>query len=233
MDSVLTSWAFGFGGWIGVFGSTFLFLNVPHNHTLLLMLLSPWLGGVGLYLLMYATHAWINVSVQVARAMTKYEIIMAVLTSFIGVLIVAIARLIIDMERGHRTPAQAAAEESAAATATSEGADSDTEDAGATADDEGSSPTHSSESSNANSESDEENTDDDEDESDDENTGDEADESDAEAEYDAEEKEDEAGDLNKAVIEDSSTSSYENINTPRLTTLSGKDTSPIPKIPDI
>lgn len=109
----MTQWAFGFGGWIGAFGGFFLFLNVPHNYTALLLLLSPWLGGISLYLLMFAVFSWMNVCVQVASAMLKHEIIVAVLTSFMGVMIVAIARMIIDMERGHRTPAQAAAEESA------------------------------------------------------------------------------------------------------------------------
>ncbi len=111
----MTQWAFGFGGWIGVFGGFFLFLNVPHNYSALLLLLSPWLGAISLYLLMFMTFSWMNVCAQVTASMVKQEIVVAVLTSFVGVLIVAIARFLIEMERGHRTPAQAAAEESAAA----------------------------------------------------------------------------------------------------------------------
>jgi hypothetical protein len=114
MNSAITQWAFGFGGWIGVFGGFFLLLNNPHNYTVLLLLLSPWLGAISLYLLMFMTFSWMNVCAQVTSAMVKQEIVVAVLTSFMGVLMVAIARFLIEMERGHRTPAQAAAEESAA-----------------------------------------------------------------------------------------------------------------------
>ena len=231
MDAVLTSWAFGFGGWIGVFGSTFLFLSVPHNYTLLTLLLSPWIGGVGLYLLMFATHAWINVSVQVAAAMIKYEIIMAVLTSCIGVLIVGIARLIIDMERGHRTPAQAAAEESAqAATQTPpEGNEpaqesvSDKEDSESESDKEDVSDEESSEGADEEDGS--------EDESESESESEEAG-SDEHTDDSANDADNEDSGLNDARIEDSSSSSFENINTPQLKPIATNE-SPIPNIPDI
>ncbi len=115
MDATLSVWSFGFGGWIGVLGGLFLFVTVPHNYTIVTLLLSPWLGGTGVYLLMYLTQAWLQLSSQVASAMLRHEVIMALLTSFSGVLIVAIAYQIINMERGPQTPAEAAAEESAAA----------------------------------------------------------------------------------------------------------------------
>lgn len=221
MNAVLTSWAFGFGGWIGVFGSTFLFLNVPHMYTLLTMLLSPWIGGISLYLLMFATHAWINVSVQVAQAMTKYEIIMAVLTSFIGVLIVGIARLIIDMERGHRTPAQAAAEESAqASTQTSPDA---------------SEVSQESEKEDSDSESGEEQDSDEESSDGDSEDGSESGESESEEEHtddSANDGDNENSSLNDARVDDSSSSSYENINTPQLRAVTTNE-SPVPNIPDI
>lgn len=217
----MTQWAFGFGGWIGAFGGFFLFLNVPHNYTALLLPLSPWLGGISLYLLMFATFSWMNVCVQVTGAMLKQEIVVAVLTSFMGVMIVAIARMIIEMERGHRTPAQAAAEESAAEEATTAALPpsppSEPETTQTAANDEESSDSDgdtSSEESDDNEESGEESGDDEEDE---------------ESSADSGENADSESSLNKARTD----SSYENIQTPQLSAMKPEQTSPIPTIADV
>jgi len=235
MDAVLTSWAFGFGGWIGVFGSTFLFLSVPHTYTLLTMLLSPWIGGISLYLLMFATHAWINVSVQVAKAMTKYEIIMAVLTSCIGVLIVGIARLIIDMDRGHRTPAQVAAEESTQSSTQTSPDVSEVSQESETEDSESESDKEQEQEQDSNEENSEKESSEDCSEADeDSEAGSESGDSGSEEEHTDESANnaDNESDLNEARIEDSSSSSYENINTPQLKATKTRE-SPIPNIPDI
>ena len=256
MDNIITSWAFGFGGWIGVFSTTFLFLNVPHNYTFLTLLLSPWLGGISLYLLMFGVHAWIHISMQVAKAMIQYEIILAVLTSCIGVLVVAIARLIIEMDRGHRTLAQVAAEEPAPLARDGEdgsgsgsgkesedgedgsgsGSGKESEDgedgSGSGSGKESEDGEEGSESAGSDKESEDESGEGSgsEDES---GSGGESGTDGSETcsdESDNDESNDAA--LNDAVIEDSSSSSYENINTPQLGAQPSRE-SPVPVIPDI
>ena len=238
MNSVMTQWAFGFGGWIGTFGGIFLFLNVPHNYTALLLLLSPWLGAISLYLLMFATFSWMNVCVQVASAMLKHEIIVAVLTSFMGVMIVAIARMIIEMERGHRTPAQTAAEESAATTAAlPPSPPSEPETASANDDSDAETKSLSEHEESSDNEKDEESSDEESDESDeeitekednDEESSDEEDDGEEDGE-DSGEKADSESSLNKARTD----SSYENIQTPQLSAIKPGNVSPIPTIADV
>lgn len=241
MDSTVTNWAFGFGGWLGVLGSTYMLLNVPHTYTFSLVLLSPWLGGISMYLLMYMTYSWIRVSAQIATAMTEYEIIMALLTSVVGVMVVAIGRLIIDMERGHKTPAELAAAESIAAPATS--AETQTTETTEVSDSE------SDTEETANEETDAENEETVEDVENEENAEETDDESGDSATGSGEESDDESGDsatgsgeesddeestevtndsVNRAHIEETS---FENINTPQLNGI--PNTSPIPKLPDI
>jgi hypothetical protein len=244
MDAVLTSWAFGFGAWIGVFGSTFLFLNAPHSSTLLTLLLSPWLGGIGLYILMFVTHAWINVSVQVLQSMKQYEIILAVLTSCLGVMVVAIARLVIEMDRGHRTAAQAAAEESSSETVHSETQTTTESEA-----EESEAEESEAEESESESDKEEGSTNDDGSDADAENSSEKGSkESGSEVESENTEETTHTNEthdvdnivnnenktnLNDAIIEDSSSSSsYENINTPQLGPMTTCE-SPIPKMPDI
>ncbi len=242
----MTQWAFGFGGWIGVFGGFFLFLNVPHNYTVLLLLLSPWLGAISLYLLMFMTFSWMNVCAQVTSSMVKQEIIVAVLTSFVGVLIVAIARFLIEMERGHRTPAQAAAEESAttplppsppsepeaepetAASAASAASSSDSESDSSDSDSEKEN-TYKSPTVESNDEDREDDDDEYEDTGDDdeatEDTGDESEKD--EANESPEENVDSESSLNKARTD----SSYENIQTPQLSGIKHEvSVSPIPTV---
>lgn len=245
----MTQWAFGFGGWIGVFGGFFLFLNVPHNYSALLLLLSPWLGAISLYLLMFMTFSWMNVCAQVTNAMIKQEIVVAVLTSFVGVLIVAIARFLIEMERGYRTPAQAAAEESAATTTATplppsppsehetETETTDSADAKSDSDFDSETEIEHEEHENSSKEDtvksptvesndggrEDEATEDTEDEGEDEASEDTGDEEDEGEEDEA--SEDTESSLNKARTD----SSYENIKTPQLSGIKYEVTiSPIP-----
>ena len=213
MDSTVTTWAFGFGGWVGVLASTFMLINIPHNYTFSLVLLSPWVGGISMYLFMYLTHCWINISSQIAVAMVKYEIIMALMTSIIGVMVVAVARLIIDMERGHKTPAEQAATESVEATVDAESVpnEASTPDADDEATDDEATDTEAA---------------DDEEES----GGDSATSETDSSKREDDETEEESTELtvNQARIEETS---FENINTPQLQGI--PNTSPIPKLPDM
>jgi hypothetical protein len=254
MNSFVTSWAFGFGGWMGVFGSTFLFLNIPSNSTFLTILLSPWLGGLSLYLFMFGIHAWMNLCAHITSAMLRSEIILAVLTACMGVLIVSLARVVINMERGHRTPAEEAAEESAttpaAVSAAVSAADTGTEhESGEESDEEDGSDDDeedgSDDGSNEENEGDdaENEGDDEENEGDDEeNEGDDEENEGDDEENEGDDEEDEEKDddeenadssrnepLNEAAVD--STASYENINTPQLSAL--VNTSPVPNMSDI
>lgn len=259
MDSTVTNWAFGFGGWVGVLGSTYMLLNVPHNYTFGVFLLSPWLGGISVYLLMYMTHSWMRVSAQIAAAMVKYEIIMALFTSTIGVMIVAIARLVIDMERGHKTPAEQAATETQTQTTPESDSDmpinseypetTETVESDSVAD---ASDSEESDDSSSGDTGSDDSASDDSAASEDETSGEEGDEEGGEKgeEEDGEEGDEESGEEGgeesgeEGDDEESSErtndsanqarieeTSFENINTPQLNGI--PNTSPIPKLLDI
>jgi hypothetical protein len=242
MDSTVTSWAFGFGGWVGVLASTFMLINIPHNYTFSLVLLSPWVGGISMYLFMYLTHCWITISSQIAVAMVKYEIIMALMTSIIGVMVVAVARMIIDMERGHRTPAEQAAAESTASVTT----EIETDESDAVEENETTTETSVKECTTNNDTDD--NTDDEaeesggdsatnetsgeessgEESSGEESSGEESSGEESSGEEGDDEDDESSTTLNQARIEETS---FENINTPQLQGI--PNTSPIPKLPDM
>jgi hypothetical protein len=233
MDSTVTTWAFGFGGWVGVLASTFMLINIPHNYTFSLVLLSPWVGGISMYLFMYLTHCWINISSQIAVAMVKYEIIMALMTSIIGVMVVAVARLIIDMERGHKTPAEQAATESVEATVDAESVpnEASTPDADDEAtDDEATDDEATDDEATDDEATDDEATDTEAADDEEESGGDSATSETDSSKREDDETEEESTELtvNQARIEETS---FENINTPQLQGI--PNTSPIPKLPDM
>jgi hypothetical protein len=170
-----------------------------------------------------------NLCAQVTAAMIKNEIVVAVLTSFTGVLIVAIARHLIEMERGHRTPAQAAAEESDATTVAlppSPPSEADTPPA-----DSDNSDGREESSDSAKERSGEESG---EEESGDEESG--TEESGEEESGEEEENEDtgETADSESSLNKARTDSSYENIQTPQLSGIKQDPAaSPIPTIADV
>lgn len=207
------------------------------------MFLSPFLGGISMYLLMYFMHAWAGVSVQIANAMTKDEIIMAVLTSLVGVSIVALAYRVIDMDRGHRTHAQMAATETTATeTAESDNnVDTEVDAASESRSDSGYESSHSSihnaDNENDNDGDDADNEDDEDDEGEEEGDDD-ADNEDDEGDDDEGEEEDgeeeestvlntDTADADIAAVAAVDETSYENINTPQLAA-KREEVSPIP-----
>jgi hypothetical protein len=212
MDSFVTSWAFGFGGWIGVLGSTILFVNSPQYSTFLTFLVSPWFGGIGMYILMYLTHCWVNTAIQIANAMMRHEIIMTVLTALFFVTLIAVTRVLVDMDREHRTQAEIAEEETTPTTTAADAAEA-TEATDATEE----------ESGDESGESGEDEEDAEGDDADDEDSG----ETETEDETAGESSD---SSLNKARTDESS---YENIKTPQQPTLKTSSVSPVPKIPDI
>lgn len=206
MDSLVTTWAFGFGGWVGVLGSALMFVNSPQPSTFLTLLVSPWFGGIGMYILMYLTHCWVNTAIQIANAMMRHEIIMTVLVALLCITSMSVFRTLIEMDSEHRTQAEAAAAETVV---------------------ESTEETDAVDKSEDESESDEE-EDDEGDDADDEDSG----ETESEDETgDSASGETSDSSLNKARTDDSS--SYENIKTPQQPTLTASAVSPVPKIPDI
>jgi hypothetical protein len=171
--------------------------------------------------------------------MIRPDVIMALLTSCIGVLIVAIARLIIDMERSPRTQAEIAATESREAAQRGPSpapTDSDSDDEGVEADDESGDSTTNKEASVSPDTSTDESPDESEHEA---STEDEDGESEETTEGSGDEGSGDSG--GDSSLEDSqnklnqaariSDSSFENIQTPQLNGV--PSVSPIPHISGI
>ena len=241
MDSLTQYWAFGFGGWIGTLRAVYFFVSNPDDHSIVEVFVSPFVGGIALYLFMYAIFAWMNISEQIAHSMFRRDILMSVLTSMVGVFSIAIMYQVIEMSRNRRTLAENAAQETLVENneesdideenGEGEGEENEEDDNDGEDEDDGEGEDEENEEDDNDGEEGEngDNEEDSEDEGDDEEGEDETGE-DETGEDSGEEAGDEqsSGELNNAQVDESS---FENIKTPQIGAI--VSTSPVPEIPDI